>query len=69
MIAPVGRWWLAYSDGSVWPCEVLGPSVMPGYWRVRPMAPAPKAGTECAEPRRRIYDSAFNHPAEEKRRV
>lgn len=68
MIAPVGRWWLAYSDrdreGEVWPVEVIEPSIWPGYWRVLPVHPAPDAGEVRHEPTLRIYDSAFNHPGD-----
>lgn len=63
MNAPtVGHWWLTYDDGAVWPCEVLRPSIA-GQWVVCPLPPAPDAGAERVEPRGRIYDSAFNHPA------
>ena len=34
--APVGKWWLAYDNGEVWPCEVLGPMIV-GHWRVKPV--------------------------------
>lgn len=60
--SPVGKWWLVYEDGCVWPCEVLSPVVFPGYWLVRPIAPAPDVGQERAEPTDHIYDSAFNRP-------
>jgi hypothetical protein len=59
--APSGRWWLAYDDGAVWPCEVRR-SFFPGHWTVVPQAPAPDAGTERVEPTGRIYDSSFNRP-------
>ena len=60
--APEGRWWLAYDDGTVWPCEVEGPGIA-SHWFVIPQDPAPDAGTRRLEPRGRIYDAAFNHPA------
>lgn len=59
---PVGRWWLAYDDGAVWPCDVVGPGGWPGTIRVRPVHPAPDAGTARLVSRRHVYDSAFNHP-------
>jgi len=59
---PVGRWWLAYPDGTVWPCEVVHATGWPGVWTVRPIHPAPDAGVERGAPTRAIYDSAFNHP-------
>lgn len=61
--APVGRWWLTYDDGAVWPCEVLGPTVFfVGHWRVRAVEPAPDAGETRVEPAGRIIDSAGNRP-------
>lgn len=60
--APVGRWWLAYDDGTVWPCEVIGPSAFPGHWSVRPVAPAPDAGTVRVVRRNSVFDSAANAP-------
>lgn len=58
---PVGRWWLTYDDGTVWPCEVLG-TIFPGHWRVRAVEPAPDAGATRVEPTGRIIDSAGNRP-------
>jgi hypothetical protein len=58
---PVGRWWLTYDDGAVWPVEVTGPAIA-GHWRVVPQAPAPDAGEARIEPAGRVYDSRFNHP-------
>lgn len=63
ILAPHGRWWLAYDDGAVWPCEVLDVGIFPGYWAVRPVAPAPDAGEIRYEPSRRIFDSALNFPS------
>lgn len=59
--SPVGRWWLAYDDGTVWPIEIIAPSMI-GEWRVRPVHPAPDAGQERYEPTGRIFDADFNHP-------
>jgi hypothetical protein len=55
------RWWLAYDNGEVWPCEVIGPSLV-GHWHVRPLAPAPDAGTDRIEPTRRVYDNRLQAP-------
>lgn len=64
IVAPVGRWWLAYDDCAVWPCQV--DAIAPfNQVRVTPVHPAPDAGKSRLEPRGRVYDSAFNHPTQE----
>jgi hypothetical protein len=60
IVEPVGRWWLAYDDGAVWPCDVL--SVNHFAVTVRPVHPAPDAGVERAVAPSRVYDSKFNRP-------
>jgi hypothetical protein len=60
--APVGNWWLAYEDGTVWPCEVLAFGIM-FMVEVRPVGPAPDAGQTRWVQRRNVYDAAFNRPA------
>jgi hypothetical protein len=55
-------WWLAYDDGTVWPCEIVGPTIFPGHIQVRALYPAPNAGEVTIEPRQRVYDAAMQHP-------
>lgn len=56
------RWWLAYADGSVWPCRVN--AILPlDLVEVTPLEPAPDAGDTRLEPKRSVYDEAFRHPS------
>jgi len=62
--APNGRWWLACGDDGVWPCDVLSPSVWPGYVVVKPTHDAaPDAWQQISVSSSRVYDNSFNHPS------
>jgi hypothetical protein len=56
---PVGSWWCAFDDGSVWPVEVLSTNMF--GTRVRPTHEAAPQGEHLVHPSR-VYDSEFNRP-------
>lgn len=59
---PIGRWWGAFEDGSVWPVRVL--HVTPFGTIVEPEhAAAPQGRVTLAS--RAVYDADFNHPSVE----
>ena len=58
--SPEGRWWCAYEDGTVWPCDIISIGVF-GV-SLTPLRPAPDAGQRRVVPLARVYDNAFDHP-------
>ena len=57
------QFWLAYDNGEVWPVDLAGLSVVPGYIAVIPThEAAPGYGTRMIAPRRRVYDSDLRTP-------
>ncbi len=59
---PVGNWWGAFDDGSVWPVEVL--AVTQFGTRIRATHDAAPQGEQTL-PNSHVYDSKFNHPKRE----
>lgn len=56
---PVGNWWAAFDDGTVWPVEVLHSNLF--GTKVRATHDAAPQG-EVVLSSQRVYDSDFNRP-------
>lgn len=56
---PVGNWWAAFDDGSVWPVEVLSTNMF--GTTVRSTHEAAPQGEIVLHPSR-VYDAEFNRP-------